>query len=80
MEGPTATPRITADPGSGVKLVASSVESDDDSDYVELRKKSPTILSKTLELEGHTHKLQKMHELAAVNLEDFSTNGGLHPA
>ena len=66
------TPRLTANPDSDVTLAASSRESDCDSDYAELHKKLLTILANTSELAGRIHELQKMHEVSAVYLEDFS--------
>ena len=36
-----------------------------------MRENLPTSLDNTPELAGHIHKLQQMHEVAAVNIKDF---------
>ena len=52
--------------------MASSGESNGNSDYVDSHENLPTILTNITELKGHIYELQKMYEVAEVNIEDFS--------
>ena len=66
------TPRLIFNHDSDVTPEVSSVESSCDSDYDESRKNFPTRSARTPELEGHIHGLQKMHEVAKVELGKFT--------
>ena len=72
MEGPDVSPSQTSNPGSDVTSTASSGESDGDSYYYGSRKNLPMSSSRTPELEGHTHELQQMHKVPAVDIEEFT--------
>ena len=53
MNGPTATPRIPANPDSDIMSEASFGESNRYSEYVESPENSPTSSYNTPELESH---------------------------
>ena len=63
---------MTADQDSDFTLVASTGESDGDSDYVELTKNSPTSPANTPDLAGHISKLEEMHEVAESKLVELT--------
>ena len=71
-EGPVVTSRLTANPDIYVTLAASYGESGGGSYYAELRKNFSTSLTSTPELKGHIQKIQQMHEVSAVEFEDFT--------
>ena len=62
------SPSPPANPDSDVMSVASNVESDGNSDYVKLDKKSPTIPANTPELAGHINELEAMQEVSEGEL------------
>ena len=53
MDGPFKTTRLTTNPDGDVTLVASSVESDGDSEYVKLPENLPMRSSNTPETKDH---------------------------
>ena len=53
-------------------LVVSIGGSDDNSDYVESAKNSPTSLSNTPDLAGHISELKEMHKVAKGELGDIA--------
>ena len=75
------TPRQNSNPDSGITLAASYGKSDGKSYYVDLCKNLPPRSARTPELKGHTHKLQHMHEVALVDIEEFNypTELSTHP-
>ena len=70
--GQTASPSPPTDQDSDVTSVASIVESDGESDYVESAENSPMSLSNTLDLEVHIVELDEMHEVAEDYLVKLS--------
>ena len=71
-DGQTASPSPPVDQDSDVTSVASIGESDDDSDYAELAKNSPTSSANTPDLVVHISKLEEMHEVAESNLVELA--------
>ena len=67
-DGQTASLSPPADQDSDVTSVASTGESDRDSDYVELTEKSPMSQANTPDLAGHTSELEEMHKVADSKL------------
>ena len=67
-DGQTTSPSPPVDQDSDVTLVASIGESNDDLDYVELAKNSPTSPSNTSDLEGHISELEEIHKVAEGNI------------
>ena len=64
----TESPSPPANQYSDVKLVASTEESDGDSDYAKLTEDSPTNPANMPDLAGHIRKLEEMHKVAERNL------------
>ena len=71
MEGNTTTPRPASKKDNDVTSVSSYGESDDDSDYVESRKKFPSSSVNTPEIAGHIRKLEKIHKVTTFEIREF---------
>ena len=72
MNGQTASHSPPANQNSDVTSVASTGESDSDSDYVESTENSPTSPSNTADLTGHTRELEEMHKVAESELVELT--------
>ena len=68
-DGQTASPSPPTNQYSEVILAASFGGSDNDSDYVEVTKNSPTSPSDTPDLAGHIIKLEVMYEVSEGELD-----------